>query len=603
MSRYILSRAGQAVLVLWIAFTITFLLLQALPGDAVLIKFQNPEFGLSPEQIADLREAYGVDSPLWVQYLQSLGNFLTGQFGYSVVGSVPVAQELLANLPATARLASLGFTVAVLLAVSLAFLATLAPFAWLRGAIQSIPSLFVAIPVFWLGIMLIQIFSFRLKWISVINPGEWEGLILPVLTLAVPISAPLAQILMRNIDEVSTQPFVAVARAKGASPGWVAVEACRGECAAPHPYHSRHLVRRTARRCRDHRDGIRAERYRRPHRALGPLPGHFRDPGHRRVLGCRLRPREPRGRPPLPRLRPAPAQVHRSHTMSSIGTLETLAPTKSVAFGRDLAARLRRIQPGLIVAWAVIAVVILFALFPGVFTSHNPVQGVPVEKLKAPSALHILGTDALGRDLFARIVYGAVHSLTGAFVAVTVGLVACTALGVIAGSTGGVVEEAVMRLVDVLLSIPGLLLMLSIIILLGFGTVNAAIAVGITSVAAFARLARSEVVRVRRSDYVEAAFGSGGTFFGVLLRHVLPNSLVSVLAFAALQFGGAILAISTLGFLGYGAPPPTPEWGLLIAEGRNYISTAWWLTTAPGIVVVLVVLAANRISRSLGRGR
>lgn len=289
--------------------------------------------------------------------------------------------------------------------------------------------------------------------------------------------------------------------------------------------------------------------------------------------------------------------------MSSIGTLETLAPTKSVAFGRDLAARLRRIQPGLIVAWAVIAVVILFALFPGVFTSHNPVQGVPVEKLKAPSALHILGTDALGRDLFARIVYGAVHSLTGAFVAVTVGLVAGTALGVIAGSTGGVVEEAVMRLVDVLLSIPGLLLMLSIIILLGFGTVNAAIAVGITSVAAFARLARSEVVRVRRSDYVEAAFGSGGTFFGVLLRHVLPNSLVSVLAFAALQFGGAILAISTLGFLGYGAPPPTPEWGLLIAEGRNYISTAWWLTTAPGIVVVLVVLAANRISRSLGRGR
>jgi peptide/nickel transport system permease protein len=134
---------------------------------------------------------------------------------------VPVAHELLANLPATARLASLGFGLAVILAVTLAFLATLTPFAWLRGAIQSIPSLFVSIPVFWLGIMLIQIFSFRLKWISVINPGELEGLILPVLTLAIPISAPLAQILMRNIDEVSTQPFVSVARAKGASPSWV----------------------------------------------------------------------------------------------------------------------------------------------------------------------------------------------------------------------------------------------------------------------------------------------------------------------------------------------------------------------------------------------
>lgn len=289
--------------------------------------------------------------------------------------------------------------------------------------------------------------------------------------------------------------------------------------------------------------------------------------------------------------------------MSSIGSVDGLVSHKRNTIAAGLTARMKNVSPGLVIAWIVIAVVILFALFPQLFTSFNPLQGVPAEKLKAPSALHILGTDSLGRDLFARIVYGAVHSLTGAFVAVAVGLVVGTALGVLAGSTGGLVEEAIMRLVDVLLSIPGLLLMLSIIILLGFGTVNAAIAVGITSVAAFARLARSEVVRVRRSDYVEAAFGSGGTFFAVLWRHVLPNSLVSVLAFAALQFGSAILAISTLGFLGYGAPPPTPEWGLLIAEGRNYVSTAWWLTTAPGIVVVLVVLAANRISRSLGGNR
>jgi peptide/nickel transport system permease protein len=283
----------------------------------------------------------------------------------------------------------------------------------------------------------------------------------------------------------------------------------------------------------------------------------------------------------------------------SVGTLDSLAsPRTRSSF--NLGRRLRRVQPGLVIAWIIITIVILFALFPQLFTSFNPVQGVPAEKLKGPTLVHLLGTDALGRDLFARIVHGAVHSLTGAFVAVTVGLVVGTALGIIAGSTGGIVEEAIMRLVDVLLAIPGLLLMLSVIILLGFGTVNAAIAVGITSIAAFARLSRSEVVRVRRSDYVEAAFGSGGTFIAVLWRHVLPNSLVSVLAFAALQFGGAILAISTLGFLGYGAPPPTPEWGLLIAEGRKYISTAWWLTTAPGIIVVLTVLSANRISQSLG---
>ncbi|WDZ81001.1 ABC transporter permease (plasmid) [Ensifer adhaerens] len=264
-------------------------------------------------------------------------------------------------------------------------------------------------------------------------------------------------------------------------------------------------------------------------------------------------------------------------------------------------AALRRVPPGLALSWLILATVFFWAVAPSLFTGYNPLEGVGGAQLKRPNAEHLLGTDALGRDLYARIVHGAVHSLTGAFVAVGLGLVVGTGLGVVAGSVRRRFDDAIMRLVDVFLSVPPLLLSLSIIILLGFGTVNAAIAVGVTSVAGFARLARAEVVRVRRSDYVEAAFGSGGTFASVLWRHILPNSLTSVLAFASLQFGSAVLQISTLGFLGYGAPPPTPEWGLLIAEGRNYISTAWWLTTAPGVVVVLVVLAANRVSQSFGK--
>ncbi|HBU7545289.1 TPA: ABC transporter permease, partial [Klebsiella aerogenes] len=158
-------------------------------------------------------------------------------------------------------------------------------------------------------------------------------------------------------------------------------------------------------------------------------------------------------------------------------------------------------------------------------------------------------------------------------------------------------------IVDILLAIPSLLLSLTVIILLGFGTLNAAMAVGVAAIASFARLSRAEVVRIRHSDYVEAAYGSGGTFLAVFWRHILPNALSPVLAFATLQFGQAILALSTLSFLGYGTPPPVPEWGLLIAEGRNYLSTAWWLTTFPGIAVIAVVLAANRISQHLNRER
>ncbi|MBD8045212.1 ABC transporter permease [Arthrobacter sp. Sa2BUA2] len=261
--------------------------------------------------------------------------------------------------------------------------------------------------------------------------------------------------------------------------------------------------------------------------------------------------------------------------------------------------RFPRIQPGLVLAWLVLGIVALWAIAPGLFTSHSATSGTARDKLLPPGGEYLLGTDELGRDLFSRIIHGSINSLTGALVAVAVGLVVGTLLGLLAGSVGGVTDAVVMRIVDVLLSIPGLLLSLSIIIILGFGTVNAAIAVGVGSVASFARLSRSEVLRVRRSDFVEAAFGSGGTFTAVLRRHILPNSAGPVLALVALQFGSAILAISTLGFLGYGPPPPTPEWGLLIAEGRNYVATSWWLTTYPGLVVVAVVVSANRISHSI----
>jgi len=217
MTRYLASRIGQALLVLWAAFTASFVLLQFLPGDAVLIKFLNPELGLSPEQLAEIRLAYGADTPLWQQYGHTLLSFLKGDFGYSMQAGVPVSQSLATSLPPTLQLALSGFVAALILAVALAFLSNQVGFGWLRSALQTLPSLFVSVPVFWLGIMLIQVFSFRLGWIPVINPGRWEGMVLPTLTLAVPISAPLAQILIRNIDAVLAQPFVAVARAKGAS--------------------------------------------------------------------------------------------------------------------------------------------------------------------------------------------------------------------------------------------------------------------------------------------------------------------------------------------------------------------------------------------------
>ena len=277
--------------------------------------------------------------------------------------------------------------------------------------------------------------------------------------------------------------------------------------------------------------------------------------------------------------------------------------------GRNL-PRPRKAGWGAVVSGLIVIIALAWAIVPGLFASGDPVNSGSTAPLLPPSTEHWFGTDAVGRDLYTRVVWGTRQSLLGALVAVLLGMIIGTLLGVIAGSsrarrgssTGGKgswVDTLIMRIVDVLHAIPALLLSLSVIIVLGYGSINAAIAVGVTNVAMFARLARSEVLGVASSDYVEAAYASGGTRASVLWRHILPNSLTPVLALAALQFGSAILQLSTLSFLGYGAPPPTPEWGLIIAEGRDFIATSWWLTVLPGLAIVLVVLATNHLSTVL----
>lgn len=218
---YLLRRVGQAVLVLVLAYTAAYLLLAALPGDAVLARYGSPELGLTPDQIEAIRQSLGADQPLIVQYVRSIAGFLTGDFGYSVASGAAVSDLIVTALPPTLTLAVLGLALAVLLAVTIAFTATYGAGRGLRRVFRGIPPLFVSLPVFWIGIILIQVFSFRLGLVPVIGANPVQALILPVITLAIPIAAPLAQVLMRSIDEVREQPFVTVVRARGASTSWL----------------------------------------------------------------------------------------------------------------------------------------------------------------------------------------------------------------------------------------------------------------------------------------------------------------------------------------------------------------------------------------------
>ncbi|TQS44109.1 ABC transporter permease [Cryptosporangium phraense] len=256
-------------------------------------------------------------------------------------------------------------------------------------------------------------------------------------------------------------------------------------------------------------------------------------------------------------------------------------------------------RPGLVVSILVVIAVVLASFWPGLFAAQDPLKGVPKNLFQAPSAAHWFGTDELGRDLFSRVVHGAQLSLKATLIAVAVAFVVGGLVGLLAGFVGGWVEDVLMRIVDVLLSIPALFLSLALVTALGYGTVKVAVAVGLASVAEFARVMRAEVLRVRQAVYVEAARSCGARWYSVLGRHVLPNAIGPVMVLATLTFGTAILAVSSLSFLGYGAPPPAPEWGTLISGGRNYLANAWWLTALPGLTIAATVLSTNRIARAL----
>lgn len=257
-----------------------------------------------------------------------------------------------------------------------------------------------------------------------------------------------------------------------------------------------------------------------------------------------------------------------------------------------------RVPATVLLSFVIVALVITWSLAPALFTSLSPVNGVPADKLLGPSLSHWFGTDHLGRDVYTRIVYGTASSVSSALIAVVIGVVAGGIIGLLAGFFGGWVDTVLARLIDVLLAIPKFLLAVIVVTAIGFDTINAAIATGVSAVAVFARVMRSEVIKTRRATFVEASFLLGGSRTHILWRHVLPNASRSVLPLAVLHFGDSILVIASLAFLGYGDPPPASDWGLLISIGKDYLK--WpWLVYAPAFVTIATVLSVNRISRWL----
>ena len=252
----------------------------------------------------------------------------------------------------------------------------------------------------------------------------------------------------------------------------------------------------------------------------------------------------------------------------------------------------------IIIYGSVLAVLVVLSLFAPYFAPYDPIQ-ISMEGRKSPNVDHIFGTDRLGRDILSRIIYGTKYSLSIGIISVSIGLVFGTTMGVLSAYYGGLVDTIIMRFIDALLAFPGILLALVVIAVLGPGLFNVMLAVGISTVPEYARLARGKVLSVMQLEYIEAVHSIGGSNIRVILKHILPNISAPITILATLQVGNAILVGSGLSFLGMGAQPPTPEWGLMTAEGRNFMSQAWWISTFPGIAILITVISINQFGDGL----
>jgi peptide/nickel transport system permease protein len=259
----------------------------------------------------------------------------------------------------------------------------------------------------------------------------------------------------------------------------------------------------------------------------------------------------------------------------------------------------RRVRVGEVAAVLFTVALVVASVAPGLLAPLDPTAIAPLEAFRPPSAAHPFGTDESGRDVYTRLVHGTGSSLLIGLAATAIGLGTALVLALVAVFGGRVADAVVGRAVEVLFAFPALLSALLVILVLGPGPVAATVAVGLSTAPGYARIIRTSLLTVRASGYVESARLLGHSPARIVVRTILPNSLAPLLALATLGVGQAVVWASSLSFLGLGAQPPAPEWGAMLASARVYLTTAWWLTVFPGLLIVATTLAATAIGRSL----
>jgi len=488
-----------------------------------------------PEVVTTTRHVLGFDRPLYEQFGRYLGNALQGNLGVSLRMNRPVTTLILERLPATLQLTVAALVIAVVVAIPAGIVSAVKRGTLIDRLAMAGAVAGQAVPIFWLALLLIAFFGVRLRWLPVYGSGSLAHFVLPAVSLSTIIMGRLARLVRSSMLEVLGQDYVRTARAKGVGESRVLAVHALKNAAIP-------IVT---------------------------------------LLGLQFA-----------QLLGGAVVTETIFAWPGIGRLVVEA-----IFNRDFPVVQGVV---LVVSLIFVAVNLVVAIFAGAVAPYRANEQDIARRLQPPAlGPHLLGTDEVGRDVLSRLIYGARISLLVGVVAVALSCPLGVFVGVLAGYAGRRTDDVLMRVTEIQLAIPAILLAIAVVAVLGPGIRNVILTLSVTGWTLYARLTRGETLGVKARDFVQAARATGAGDLRIMTHHVLPNVLSPVIVVAVFAVANMIILEATLSFLGLGVEPDVVTWGRMLNGGRLYLSTAWWITAFPGLAIFLTVLAVNLLGDQL----
>lgn len=515
----------------------------------------------------------GLDKPFIFQYLDWLGRAVQGNFGFSYMVKKPVIEELIHSLPATVILAVASTVFMLIVSIPAGIYSAVKHNSWFDYMVRGLTFVGVSVPNFWMGLMLLWIFGLKLGLLPIVGGRvSAETLVLPALTLGIVMAAKYTRQVRATVLEELNQDYVVGARARGMSESHILWKEVLPNAMLP-------LITLLGLSFGNLLGGAAVVEIVFSWPGLGYLAVQsiiYRD--FQLVQGIVL----------------WIALMYMVINLIVDISYNHLDPRleRQVNNMQILINGLKTNRAFAVSSFFVLLLIVV-ALAAPLIAPYDPLETVMQNAYLPPSAEHLFGTDKLGRDNFSRILYGASYSLSSVLLLVTIIFAVGTTLGVLAGYYGGKVDIVIMRISDMMISFPGMILAIAVAGILGGSLINAIIALTIVTWTKYARLARSMVLKIKKRDFVEAAIVNGGTSTHILWKHILPNILPLMVITAASDIGAMMMELAGLSFLGFGSQPPAPEWGLMLNEGRQQLQTAPWLMIFPGLAIFVTVVIFN----------